>query len=293
MSSPASALPACAACGASSPLVCASCLKTRFCSPACAAAAWAGHRAACAEFSVLAELPDNALEPIPPSAPMPLLPPPPPPRCASPLASLPLAAWAARQRTLLAAEREAALEAALARLQRGAAAAGAASGGAPPRAPRLVVEKISAGLFGRTLVSLVAGGGGGAALLPASLADLTPGDVVGLRGASGSGGAGAGAGSSLRDAYDATGVITRAAPGGLELALDEAAGDGGAGVDVGDRVRVDKLADDVTFTRLAAALDGALAAGKSGGAAPASRLLSLLFPGDDGAPSPAAGLAAV
>ncbi len=70
MSLPASALSACAACDASTPLVCASCLKTRFCSPACAAAAWAGHRAACAEFSVLAELPDEALEPVPPAAPL-------------------------------------------------------------------------------------------------------------------------------------------------------------------------------------------------------------------------------
>jgi TPR repeat protein len=70
MSMSAPVLPLCAACGASSPLVCACCLKTRFCSPACAAAAWAGHRAACAEFSVLAELPDEALAPVPPAAPL-------------------------------------------------------------------------------------------------------------------------------------------------------------------------------------------------------------------------------
>jgi hypothetical protein len=60
----------CAACGASTPLVCASCLKTRFCSPACAAAAWAAHRAACADFSVLAALPDDAPAPVPPAAPL-------------------------------------------------------------------------------------------------------------------------------------------------------------------------------------------------------------------------------
>jgi hypothetical protein len=70
MSSPVSVLFACATCGASTPLVCASCLKTVFCSPACAAAAWAGHRAACAEFSVLAELPEDALAPVPPAAPL-------------------------------------------------------------------------------------------------------------------------------------------------------------------------------------------------------------------------------
>jgi hypothetical protein len=36
----------------------------------CAAKAWAGHRAACAEFSVLAALPDDALAPVPPAAPL-------------------------------------------------------------------------------------------------------------------------------------------------------------------------------------------------------------------------------
>jgi TPR repeat protein len=50
--------------------VCASCLKTRICSPACARAAWAGHRAACADFTVLAALPDEALEPVPPATPL-------------------------------------------------------------------------------------------------------------------------------------------------------------------------------------------------------------------------------
>jgi TPR repeat protein len=70
MSSPVSLAASCAACGASTPLVCASCLKARFCSPACAAAAWAGHRAACADLSVLAALPDEALAPVPPAAPL-------------------------------------------------------------------------------------------------------------------------------------------------------------------------------------------------------------------------------
>jgi len=70
MSSAVSPPTLCAACGASTSLVCASCLKARFCSPACAAAAWAGHRAACAEFSVLARLPDEALAPVPLAAPL-------------------------------------------------------------------------------------------------------------------------------------------------------------------------------------------------------------------------------
>jgi TPR repeat protein len=70
MSSPVTILAPCAACGASTPLVCASCLKAHYCSPACAAGAWAGHRAACADFTVLAALPDEALAPVPPAAPL-------------------------------------------------------------------------------------------------------------------------------------------------------------------------------------------------------------------------------
>jgi hypothetical protein len=65
-----SSVSSCAACGAATSLVCASCLKARFCSPACACASWAGHRAACADFSVLASLPDEALAPVPPAAPL-------------------------------------------------------------------------------------------------------------------------------------------------------------------------------------------------------------------------------
>ena len=70
MSSPASALAICAACGEETSLVCAACLKTRFCSRPCAAKAWAGHRAACAEFAVLAKLPVDVLAPVPPAAPL-------------------------------------------------------------------------------------------------------------------------------------------------------------------------------------------------------------------------------
>ena len=70
MSSPAPSLSPCAACGASTSLVCAACLKTHFCSRPCAAKAWPGHRAPCAEFSVLAALPDDALAPVPPAAPL-------------------------------------------------------------------------------------------------------------------------------------------------------------------------------------------------------------------------------
>jgi TPR repeat protein len=70
MSSPASALAICAACGEETSLVCAACLKTRFCSRPCAAKAWAGHRAACAEFAVLEALPDEALSPVLPAAPL-------------------------------------------------------------------------------------------------------------------------------------------------------------------------------------------------------------------------------
>jgi TPR repeat protein len=70
MSFPASALAPCYVCDKETLLVCAVCLKTRFCSHPCAAKAWAGHRAACAEFSVLPALPDEALAPVPPAAPL-------------------------------------------------------------------------------------------------------------------------------------------------------------------------------------------------------------------------------
>jgi TPR repeat protein len=70
MSQPAPSRSPCIVCGEETALVCAACLKTRFCSRPCAAKAWAGHRAACAEFSVLAVLPDEALAPVPPAAPL-------------------------------------------------------------------------------------------------------------------------------------------------------------------------------------------------------------------------------
>jgi TPR repeat protein len=70
MTSAPSSLAPCCSCGEETSLVCAVCLKTRFCSRPCAAKAWAGHRAACAEFSVLAKLPEDALAPVPPAAPL-------------------------------------------------------------------------------------------------------------------------------------------------------------------------------------------------------------------------------
>ena len=70
MSTPSSDLAACSSCGALTPLVCASCLKTRYCSAACESAAWAGHRASCAAFTVLVALPDEAPAPVLPAAPL-------------------------------------------------------------------------------------------------------------------------------------------------------------------------------------------------------------------------------
>ena len=189
------------------------------------------------------------------------------------LFNLPFTSWAAHQRTLLALEREAALEAALSRL-RGAAASPSSP---PPRAPRLLITGSRAGLFGRTVLSLGPCAGGNA--LPSGL-DLTPGDVAGLRLAGGAAPAPGTGSADLRELYDATGVVTRAGLGVLEVALDEGTGGDGLGIDVGDRVRVDKLADNVTHERLIAALDAAQAVTKSS-TAPAARLLSLLFPGPE------------
>ena len=70
MSSSTLPLSRCSSCGASTSLVCAVCLKFHLCSRPCAAKSWPGHRASCAEFSVLAALPDEALAPLPPAAPL-------------------------------------------------------------------------------------------------------------------------------------------------------------------------------------------------------------------------------
>jgi TPR repeat protein len=70
MSSPATPDTVCAACSTPTALVCASCLNTRYCSPACARGAWPAHRAVCADLTVLAELPDEALAPVPPAVPL-------------------------------------------------------------------------------------------------------------------------------------------------------------------------------------------------------------------------------
>ena len=70
MSSSSPSLSLCSSCGASTSLVCAVCLRFHLCSRPCAAKAWPGHRAACAEFSVLAALPDEAPAPVPPAVPM-------------------------------------------------------------------------------------------------------------------------------------------------------------------------------------------------------------------------------
>jgi TPR repeat protein len=62
MSSASSVAP-CSSCGASTSLVCAVCLKAHFCSRPCAAKAWPGHRAACAEFAVPPAAPLASMKP--------------------------------------------------------------------------------------------------------------------------------------------------------------------------------------------------------------------------------------
>jgi hypothetical protein len=106
------------------------------------------------------------------------------------------------------------------------------------------VSDTSTGLFGRTVVTLC---DWMERLLPAN--KLSVGDIVGLR--------------TSRDAsakHAFTGIITSVGEFRVALAVDERGGEdgGGGGVDVDgelpDRVRIDLLANEITYNRLCAGL---------------------------------------
>jgi len=203
------------------------------------------------------------------------------------MAHLPLPEWVKQQRQLLALERDAALTAALARLAAGRLSELVADGVV---IPRLMVLNATTGMWGRTVLTL-----GYTHPRPLPSHKFTPGDVVGIAAGS-TGFPPAGGGVSVREHYDACGVVTEVGECTLTVAVDEeaatggaggseggGAGGGGGGVGEGDRVRVDQLADDVTFRRLDAVLDD-LGAGRVG---VAGNVLDLLFgPRDRGAPWP-------
>jgi ATP-dependent RNA/DNA helicase IGHMBP2 len=198
--------------------------------------------------------------------------------------SLQLDAWLELQGRLLEDERTEEIDAAVALLTTGSLSELEARGVV---LPRLVVSDVTTGLFGRTIVRLADRFD---RLLPSHR--FTPGDIVGMRvagrGGGGSGGGVGGAvsqvsGGDVRGSYDASGVVTMTDDSSVSVALDEtndsvaaAAIDKGNGVAFGDKVRLDRLADDVTYKRLR---DVLVAVRRSASSGPAQRLLSLLFQG--------------
>ena len=128
----------------------------------------------------------------------------------------------------------------------------------------LSVIDASSGLFGRTMLVL---GDWAGRLLPGH--KFTIGDIVGVRGSQGTPGA---------VKHDITGIVSRVTEYQVTVTVDEHARDADKTEDaidaLPDRVRIDLLANDVTYQRLAQAL-GALEGYKFG---PASRLVSMCAP---------------
>lgn len=158
---------------------------------------------------------------------------------------------------------------------------------------RLTVLDVNTGLFGRTLITC---GDQMKRALPAH--KFSSGDIVGVKlmGSGRSSAVKAAEGAPVRSSYDASGVVTSADDTTITLALDDesgpstkgnsgsappsAAGGGAVGdnPELGDRVRLDRLADDVTFKRLRDVL-GDLKDYRHG---TASRLLRVLFNSESG-----------
>lgn len=189
------------------------------------------------------------------------------------LAFLTLDSYIDHARKLLTLEREAEVEAALKSLFGSSEEENAAAG---VSLPRLTVTDTTSGLFGRTLLTL--SDPLGRAL---SAHSFTVGDIGGLRapGTMGVKAEDVASGGNLRAQYEATGVVTKVTESSLTIALDDSDDSTAAGAaarsvtTLGDKVRLDKLADDVTFKRLRDTLDR-LAKGDFG---LASRVFSLLF----------------
>ncbi|KAI6053984.1 DNA-binding protein SMUBP-2 [Marmota monax] len=131
---------------------------------------------------------------------------------------------------------------------------------------KLQVSSQRTGLYGRLLVTLEPRRGGSAGVLPSS--SFTSGDIVGLYGAAHEGG------------QLASGILTRITQKSVTVAFDESQ-DLQLDLDRESSYRLLKLANDVTYKRLKAAL----VALKKFHSGPASPLIELIFHGS--APSPA------
>ncbi|XP_048663567.1 DNA-binding protein SMUBP-2 [Marmota marmota marmota] len=131
---------------------------------------------------------------------------------------------------------------------------------------KLQVSSQRTGLYGRLLVTLEPRRGGSAGVLPSN--SFTSGDIVGLYGAAHEGG------------QLASGILTRITQKSVTVAFDESQ-DLQLDLDRESSYRLLKLANDVTYKRLKAAL----VALKKFHSGPASPLIELIFHGS--APSPA------
>jgi len=166
------------------------------------------------------------------------------------LLSLGLEAWVAKTSALLSLEQDAGVSAASEALSRQSESERVSQG----VSLRLVVDGVSTGLMGRSVLTLAPRNG---LLLPTH--SFSTGDIVGIVRM----GTVIPPGSS-RDAYDTSAVVVTVLKNALTVAVDEsrgtsegavATGTAGDPLCAGDAVRMDKLADDVSFRRLSYVLD--------------------------------------
>jgi ATP-dependent RNA/DNA helicase IGHMBP2 len=129
---------------------------------------------------------------------------------------------------------------------------------------RLQVDGVTTGLLARTVVTLMQRNG---LVLPNHA--ITTGDIVGLSRIASGGSTRAGPGiaggaSTARDAYEATAVVVAVSKTSISAALDDRGSGGGHSASAavasndpiteGEVLRVDKLADDVSFRRISSIL---------------------------------------
>ena len=164
--------------------------------------------------------------------------------------SLGLEAWVAATSRLLLLEQDASVNAASEAISRYSESDRVAQG----VSLRLVVDSLSTGLMGRTTLTLAPRNG---LLLPNH--SFSTGDIVGIAIARTGGGPPA-ALTGSRDAYDASAVVVSVLKSNLVVSIDDStpggseSARGGDPLTLGDAVRIDKLADDVSFRRISAAL---------------------------------------
>jgi ATP-dependent RNA/DNA helicase IGHMBP2 len=179
------------------------------------------------------------------------------------------AQWIAAQQKLLGMERDAQLEQAVQALTTESAQSLESKG---VTILKLFVDDVKSGLFGRTIIVLKDVFG-----RELSSHSITSGDIVGIRftGAKAAAASSSSAGSQVakaaagtaatttaRELFDVTGVALKITDSAIELALDDSKSAstgfdnhskshaGPPSLEIGDKVRVDKLMDDISHKRL-------------------------------------------